>query len=538
MRRNTNSNTGGSAAAARNRAVIYARASTNRVEQSESTEQQIAECYAYAERHGLTVLQVFEDDGYSGTKDNRPQLQELIQQVKAARGRVPPFDNLLIWKFNRFFRNDKESPYYKFLLHKAGVRVISITQSIGEGDEADLMAGIFEQVDAYYSKQLAADVRRGMRSTAAAGYWTMIAPFGYKTVEVLVGEKTKARLEIDDTAAPTIRLIFELASAGHSVASIAKRLNSDGIPTPRNTRWRYKQIGFIIRNPVYTGALVYGKTVKAHGRRMAADDAQIIRIENNHPALVSREVFDRANALLEDRAHRHPREIGSTFLLSGLLRCACGGAMSGQTTQRGRYHYYKCTDRSEGVECEAVKYIKREVLESQVLDEIASRILAPEMITDLVRLSNAHIDQTGDDGRQEIETEITNLRAAKTRMLRLVETGGLDGDADVGARLKELTNQIQRREQQLYQLAAQAAVQPVYLDEYAIQEYVAGLHHVLRSENKDEAKSALRGFIRRIEVRQPEVTIKFTLPLPPSESGEISPIGSTGHRFIHREQSE
>ena len=108
------------------------------------------------------------------------------------------------------------------------------------------------------------------------------------------------------------------------LAHIARALNDEGIASPAGKLWSKNGIHFILRNEVYTGALVWG--VAGKGK----DDS--IRVEQAFPAIIPKAQFRRVNKLMQSRAPKvvHPRRVGSSYLLSGLVKChRCGHALSG-----------------------------------------------------------------------------------------------------------------------------------------------------------------------------------------------------------------
>ena len=85
------------------RAVIYARYSSSS-QREESIEGQVKECTAYAERNGYSVIGTYVDRALSGTTDNRPQFQKMIDDSKRKL-----FDIVIVWKLDRFARNRYDS---------------------------------------------------------------------------------------------------------------------------------------------------------------------------------------------------------------------------------------------------------------------------------------------------------------------------------------------------------------------------------------------------------------------------------------------
>lgn len=114
----------------KNNAVIYARYSSDK-QTEQSIEGQIRYCTDYAKRCGYKIVGSYIDRAASGTSGRRPQFQNMIEDSKKKQ-----FQYIIVWKLDRFSRNRYDSTIYKTKLKKCGVKVISATESLGEGDEA------------------------------------------------------------------------------------------------------------------------------------------------------------------------------------------------------------------------------------------------------------------------------------------------------------------------------------------------------------------------------------------------------------------
>jgi len=158
-------------------AVIYARySSTNQNEQS--IEGQINECHAFARREGYTVVHDYIDRALSGKNDERPEFLQMIND--SAKGQ---FNVVIVWKLDRFARNRYDSAFYKRLLKKNGVKVISATERISDDPEGIILEGVLEAAAEYFSANLAQNIKRGQRENMAKGLHVGgYAPYGYKVV--------------------------------------------------------------------------------------------------------------------------------------------------------------------------------------------------------------------------------------------------------------------------------------------------------------------------------------------------------------------
>lgn len=130
------------------RAVIYARYSSDNQTEA-SIEGQLRECMEFAEHAEIDVVGQYIDRALSAKTDNRPEFQKMI---KDSYRKV--FDSVIVWKVDRFARNRYDSAYYKNILKKNGVKVISAKEHIGEGSEGIILEAMlegFEQLNGHNS---------------------------------------------------------------------------------------------------------------------------------------------------------------------------------------------------------------------------------------------------------------------------------------------------------------------------------------------------------------------------------------------------
>ena len=129
--------------------VIYARYSSDS-QREESIDGQIRDCKAFAEKQGITILDMYIDRALSAKTDNRPQFQKMIKDSAKQK-----FNVIIVWKLDRFARNRYDSARYKNALKKNNVRVVSATENISDGSEGILLESVLEGMAEYYSAELA-----------------------------------------------------------------------------------------------------------------------------------------------------------------------------------------------------------------------------------------------------------------------------------------------------------------------------------------------------------------------------------------------
>jgi hypothetical protein len=198
-----------------------------------------------------------------------------------------------------------------------------------------LLAGIIETVDEFYSPNLAQDVVRGMREAVSRGFWVNSrAPYGYWRKKIVDGTKDRSTLAIEAGTSEIVEEIFHMVLNGNGVKDIAVHLNSKGISSPEGKKWGRGRVHRILVNPAYAGILVFGE----RGRHHREAGLEPIRVEDAFPAIIDRSTFNRVQVSLKSRAPKtlQARRAGSRFLLSGMLACGdCGALMIGHAAQVG-----------------------------------------------------------------------------------------------------------------------------------------------------------------------------------------------------------
>ena len=499
--------------------VLYARVSSEKqAEKDLSIAAQLKALRKYALEHGWEVYKEFVDEAESARSANRPAFKEMIALAKQKH---KFFDLILVWKLSRFARNREDSIIYKSLLRKYGVSVISINEQVDETPAGKLLEGMIEVIDEFYSVNLAQDTVRGMRENAARGYYNGgMIPIGYKAKKVRDGANEKTRLERDEVFAPVIQRIYQMCINGMGAKEIVKALNGEGLRTGKGKPWSKNNVYYILKNEVYTGTLAWNRQNKSQGRAKPKDPREVIRIENNHPALIDREMFEKVQDLLRERSPKitRPRTISSNYLLSGFLYCGkCGSGMFGCAAKSSRFFYYGCRNycrRGKDV-CDA-RFINKDRIEGFVIDRVKTNILTEENLAELVRLTNEEIAQAkGEYGERMavIDGQLEDLRGRLDKLYNALETGKL-AVKDLAPRIKELKAQIDDLEEKRLDLAESIQGAKVELLEGSVvKAYVDDLKALLCKGSIVEQKSFLRSFIKRVEVNPRQVVIDYTIPL-------------------------
>ena len=492
-------------------AALYARVSSERQDVDLSVAAQLRALRDYAQRNGYLVAREYVDEAESGRIADRPQFSRMLDEASKPEA---PFKEILVWKFSRFTRKREHAVAFKSMLRRRGVRVVSITEQADDTPTGKLLEAIIESVDEFYSENLAQEVTRGMREAASRGFWmTTYAPYGYKRVYVQDGVKKRPKLELDPPADAVVRRIFDMVLHGKSILDVTKTLNAEGIPTTNGKKWLKTTIHTMLDNEAYTGTLVWGAK--------ARDGAPPVRVEDAHPAIVSKRDFQRARKLLASRAPKkmNPRRASSPYLLSGLVKCeTCGKAMTAAEAKSGRYTYYICHSllkQGKGT-CETPR-LNAKSFEKLIVNEIRENVLTESNIRDLVKLLDEEMDGVAREQRERLETieeELEDVKKRLGRIWQVIETTDIEM-ADASERIREHRERKEKLEIAAEGARALLSDRRQFLDSAeTIATFAAEMSEFLKTSELTETKAFVRSFVKEIVVKAGRAAIVYSIPTP------------------------
>ena len=332
------------------------------------------------------------------------------------------------------------------------------------------------------------------------------------------GARKRPTLEPDPATSPVVKRIYAMAEAGKGILDITRTLNEEGIANPTGRLWSKNGVHIILRNETYTGTLVWGAGAK--------DKGEPVRVEKAFPTIIPQTQFRRVNRQMRSRAPRktHPRRVGSSYLLSGLVKCRrCNRALSGQDSKGGKFAYYVCQSlmkRGSGA-CDAPRLNARR-FEELVVGKIRSNILTESNIRELVKLVDEEMDGVAREQRQRLETaesELAEVRRRLDRLYNLAETTDLDID-DFKPRIKDHRERQQRLETTAEEARAMLSQRRVVLDDVeTITAYAEDLSEYLKESELTERRAFIESFVKEIVVQPGNALVRYTIPMP-----EDSPI--------------
>jgi site-specific DNA recombinase len=503
------------------RAVLYMRVSTGRqAEHDLSIPDQRSQLKAWCRANGHHVVAEYVEAGASAGDDRRPCFQQMIE--RACDGEHA-FDVIVVHSYSRFFREAFEQEFYLRKLAKHGVRVVSITQPVGDETEPvhAMMRKVIALFDEYQSKENAKHVIRSMKENARQGFWNgATPPLGYRVIEAEKrGAKIKKKLAVDPVEAETVRLIFKLyllgdgSSGALGVKEIVKWLNGRGYRTRRGNSFGVGQVHKLLTNTVYIGRWKFNQASSKTGERKA--DNEVVEIPV--PAIIERDAFEQVSSQLHARSPKGqpPRVTTGPILLTGLAVCAtCRGGMTLRTgtSKSGRvYRYYTCSScATKGKTACTGRSISMERLDTLVTEHLLERLFRPERVTVILQsLSARRAEQAAAVNARisALHREMIDANDKLKRLYRLVEDGLTDLDEVLKERLNTLKADRDRAKAALERAEEHSGSQR-QIDPALIERFGRTIHENFSTGSVPFRKAYLRSLIDVIEVDDHQIRIK------------------------------
>ena len=382
----------------------------------------------YCKQNGISLVREFADDGYSGGNFDRPAFRNMLTALEKGLA------NTVITKdLSRLGRDMRESSYYaEQFFPEHAVRYIAIADNF-DSERENIMAPFQFAMNEVYLRDGSRKVKDVLKNKREEGLYCACPPYGYKKAE-----RNKNQLVPDEMTAPVVKRIFNAAANGDSSRKIAMELNEDGIIPPLKYRvlyrdnfsdegaarasdlWNYTTVKRILKNPVYLGHTLLGKTKKASvksKKKIAVPKTDWAVTENTHEALVSEEIFRRAKENMGKGTrnfteYEHIRKSifsGVAYCeLCGHALCSCGTVYKGE---REKYWYLSCINKRKDITnpCDGTR-IRYADLVNLITDDLNS----------LISLTDSEIDTIVDNVlKSENSDETANSRKVRKEKINV-----------------------------------------------------------------------------------------------------------------------
>jgi len=340
------------------RVVAYCRVSTASDEQLISLDTQKAHYEDYIKSNAeWEFAGIFYDEGITGTKKEcRDGLNSLVAACE--KGLV----NMIITKsISRFSRNTTDCLELVRKLISLNVTVIFEKENINTGSmESELMLSILSSLAESESVSISENSKWSVQKRFQNGTFIIsYPPYGYTNVD--------GKMVVVPEQAVVVRQMFEDTLAGKSTHAIAKELNDRGIASKRGGKWTPGTVNAIIRNEKFTGDVIFQKTYtdSQFNRHINHGMENQYLCEGHHEAIVSHEVFDAANEVMNQRGKEkgngeNTSRYQNRYAFSGKIKCGeCGSVFKRRRHYKpsGEYIAWCCNRHIEDNNSCSLKYI-------------------------------------------------------------------------------------------------------------------------------------------------------------------------------------
>ncbi len=526
--------------------AIYARLSienSGKDDKGESIEGQIEICKEYVEEHPyLHLVDVYCDNGWTGTNTNRPEFQRLLNDIN--NGKIKA---LVIKDFSRFSRDYIEAGnLLENVFPFMGVRFISVADNYDsfetDGSAESLLIPLKNLINSYYSKDISKKVSTAVHTKQLAGeHIPSMIPYGY-----IKSTTREYRFEPDPETAANVTRIFQMRIDKVPLNHIANTFTDEGIPSPgklrylrgqtsdkryETSKWSAQLIKQILRNPTYLGHLVFGRMPTAlylgkPNYQYEPDESKWRVLENMHEPLVTKEVFDKAKAMeIEGRKAWEERLEKSKEYRESNLPILKGFVYCGECRSKMRYHRYRPDQKLSGTyECPNYRYKKcggTHSISQDKLKEVVWNVLSDQLhifcdFEELIQKLNHSDSATKQQAvyKEEMQSILVKIKNRQGKRERLYEdfTEGILTPEEYQYMKQQFDNEYQELNAQYNSLQMkQQKLKKALSDK---NEWY--LHMQMIQQSKEVEESVLKAMVDKIIIHQPalkerriEVKLKY-----------------------------
>lgn len=447
--------------------AAYARVSTEREEQEDSFERQVAHYTALIQsKSEWNFVGIYADPGITGTRaEKRPDFMRMISDCRAGK-----IKKILVKSISRFARNTVDALTYIRELKEIGVGIYFESENIDTltpGGEVliTILAAMAEQE----SRTMSSNIKWAYAKKFKNGEVILNTGLMLGYTKVGKDEEGRAVYEINEAEAKIVRRIYREFVSGLSVTRICRGLEADGIPTKLGRKkWQHSVIESILTNEKYTGDAILGKTFKPDvlSKHRIKNEGQVpmYYAEGTHPAIIDKELFELAKAEMARRKGAKTEAVGSSkftskYTFSGMLICGkCGSKLRRHTRRVGSGKVvpaFGCRNRivHGRSECDS-HHINEDVIARTYLAAIRTMAEdADEIIEAITEGAEMALQPENSVALERIETEIIELQQAVLELHKVRQRMEIS-ETEYASRMQECKNHMILLEKQQSELRA------------------------------------------------------------------------------------
>ena len=479
--------------------AAYCRVSTDKEDQLNSLETQKEFFLEYTKRTGDNLIQLYADEGISGTKiKNRKEFQRMLADAEKGL-----FDMVVVKDISRFARNTVDLLQSVRKLKALGIETQFLTANMTSMGNSEFVLTIFGALAQEESANTSKRIKFGKKMNAEKGRVPNIV-YGY---DKTIGDYFN--LSINEEEAKVIRQMYKwYTEEGFGGAKIANMLNERGIKTKRGNNWSQNSVCRILTNEIYTGKIINGKEEVADfltGQRKEKDESEWLVTIRPELRIIDDETFDRAQEILKGRHDSfkltHERQ-SNKHLFSTLIKCKdCGWSFRRTVRQyKNTYVRWVCSGHNgRGADScpNAITVDEEELI--QVLQEYFQDVLSKKKkVIDYVIKEFQRVYKAKDENveyEKELTAELNRLRRSREKYMDMY-TDDLISREELNGKIGGMRKEIDRLENELkmvsYNLTKGEQLEAILNSTFKEMEDITDVHEMTNTQ--------LKRLINKIEV--------------------------------------
>lgn len=311
-------------------AVAYTRVSGEEQVSGTSLDSQKNACSEYALKEGFTLSKnnIFREEGVSAKLIDRHELSKMLKYCAQNRGKVT---YCIVWKVDRLARKSEHHHIIKAQLAKYGVKLISVTEPIGDDPVGNLMDGMLASFAQFDNDIRTVRSTGGMKARTMQGGWPHGAPFGYKKTKTPSGITT---VEPNDDAPKLTAFLTEFSTGAYTVKQATTLAYDMGVRTKGGKKLNWQSVKNIIINPLYAGYV-----------RTKLSDYEMVAGLHKHNCIIPEKIYYKNLSIIGGNSKHFSRDAVEDWpLRSGFMRHTCGKSMTGSSPhgRNGPSPRYSC----------------------------------------------------------------------------------------------------------------------------------------------------------------------------------------------------
>lgn len=511
--------------------AIYCRVSTDEQKEGRTIESQVQELRDFAQANNHNIMNIYLDDGWSGSLLNRPGLDLLRDD--AGKGL---FEAVLVNDVDRLSRELVYLGIIKRDLEKKNVKLVFKKLPSNDDPLSNFMINILGSF-AEFERELITDrTRRGRRYKVEIRKLILgnIPPYGYDYVKKDKESGIEGHYVINQKEAQVVQMMFDwVVKERISQREVVRRLTELKIPPKKGNKWGRSSVHRILTNETYIGTTYYNKNKaietdnhgiavkyrkRKTGSRLRPRDEWIAIRLPHHLKIIDEEIFWAGQAQFNKNKVYASRNSKYFYLLRGLVKCGeCNSPYFG-TPCHGKL-FYRCGNRHKTFP--APKKCKRgmiraNMLETLVWNSLSKAIQNPSIIIEQVNILKEKARQKplqSEQKMEEIKKQTSNLKVEEERIFEAYRKGVIELN-QFQREVDKLSNERTNLKKELNELENNK-----FFNSYkkiiikSVEEYCQIIRNKIKKFTSIEKQTLLRLLIEKIIIEDGRVRILGLLPV-------------------------